>query len=101
MVSEIDDIGRAWHRLARTGVRVVFGPGRHPISGRVFLEFLDPDGLTLEYGFGMETFPVRGARDPRAWPAVPASVDLWDSPRRSELGQTRAFLCEPPHNGRT
>ena len=96
MVSEIDDIGRAWHRMARRGVRVVFGPGRHPISGSVFLYFLDPDGLTLEYSFGMETFPVLGARDPRAWPAVPASVDLWDSPRSSEYVRTGALLCEPP-----
>jgi len=101
MVSEIDDIGRAWHRLARAGARVVFGPGRHPISGSVFLYFLDPDGLTLEYSFGMETFPVQGARDPRAWPAVPASVDLWSSPQSSELGRTGALRCELPHNGRT
>lgn len=96
MVSEIDDIGRAAHRLARMGVRVVFGPGRHPISGSVFLYFLDPDGLTLEYSFGMETFPVQGARDPRAWPAVPASSDLWGSPRLSEFGRTGALLVQTP-----
>lgn len=92
MVSEIDDIGRALHRMERMGVRVVFGPGRHPISGSVFLYFLDPDGLTLEYSFGMETFPMQGAREPRAWPAVPASIDLWDSPRHSDLGRTGALL---------
>jgi 2,3-dihydroxy-p-cumate/2,3-dihydroxybenzoate 3,4-dioxygenase len=101
MVSEIDDIGRALHRLARAGVRIVFGPGRHPISGSVFLYFLDPDGLTLEYSFGMETFPVQGARDPRAWPALPASVDLWGSPRSAELGRTGALLGELPHNSPT
>jgi len=101
MVSEIDDIGRAWHRMARLGVRVVFGPGRHPISGSVFLYFRDPDGLTLEYSFGMETFPVHGARDPRAWPAVPASVDLWDSPRSADYGRTGALVCEPQDAGRT
>jgi 2,3-dihydroxy-p-cumate/2,3-dihydroxybenzoate 3,4-dioxygenase len=99
MVSEIDDIGRASHRLARAGGRVVFGPGRHPISGSVFLYFLDPDGLTLEYSFGMETFPAHGARDPRAWPAAPVSVDLWGSPRSAELGRTGALLGELPHNG--
>jgi 2,3-dihydroxy-p-cumate/2,3-dihydroxybenzoate 3,4-dioxygenase len=58
----------------------------------VFLYFLDPDGLTLEYSFGMETFPAQGAREPRAWPAVPASVDLWGSSRRSDYGQTGALL---------
>lgn len=92
MVAEIDDIGRALHRLRRHGVSVAFGPGRHPISGSVFLYFLDPDGITLEYSFGMETFPLQGARDPRAWPAVPASVDLWGSPRISGYGQTAAIL---------
>lgn len=92
MVSEIDDIGRALHRMTREGVRVAFGPGRHPISGSVFLYFLDPDGLTLEYSFGMETFPVQGARDPQAWPRVPLSVDLWDSPRLPELGRAGALL---------
>lgn len=92
MVSEIDDIGRAMHRMARLGVPVVFGPGRHPVSGSVFLYFLDPDGLTLEYSFGMETFPAQSARDPRAWPAVPASVDLWGSPRSSGYGRTGAIL---------
>jgi 2,3-dihydroxy-p-cumate/2,3-dihydroxybenzoate 3,4-dioxygenase len=92
MVSEIDDIGRALHRLARAGARVVFGPGRHPVSGSMFLYFLDPDGLTLEYSFGMETFPVQGARCARGWPAVPESVDLWGSPRSAEFGRTGALL---------
>jgi 2,3-dihydroxy-p-cumate/2,3-dihydroxybenzoate 3,4-dioxygenase len=101
MVSEIDDIGRASHRLARAGVRIVFGPGRHPTSGSVFLYFLDPDGLTLEYSFGMETFPVQCARDPRAWPALPASVDLWGSPRSADLGRIGALLGELPHNSPT
>jgi MurNAc alpha-1-phosphate uridylyltransferase len=63
--------------------------------------FLDPDGLTLEYSFGMETFPVQGARDPRAWPALPASVDLWGSPRSADLGRIGALLGELPHNSPT
>lgn len=44
---------------------VVFGPGRRPASTSVFLYFLDPDGMTLEYSFGMEEFPQIGARAPR------------------------------------
>ena len=77
--------------------RVRVGPA--PDFGPLFLYFLDPDGLTLEYSFGMESFPVQGAQDPRAWPAVPASVDLWGTPRSAELGRTGALLCELPHNG--
>jgi 2,3-dihydroxy-p-cumate/2,3-dihydroxybenzoate 3,4-dioxygenase len=37
MVSTVDDIGRALHRFAHSGTAVVFGPGRHPVSGSVFL----------------------------------------------------------------
>jgi 2,3-dihydroxy-p-cumate/2,3-dihydroxybenzoate 3,4-dioxygenase len=95
MVSEIDDIGRAQHRMARLGVPVVFGPGRHPISGSAFLYFLDPDGLTLEYSFGMETFPATGARAPRPWPAAPESVDTWGSRRDPALGRGGALLSRP------
>lgn len=94
MVSGIDDIGRALHRMARWGSQVVFGPGRHPVSGSVFLYFLDPDGVTLEYSFGMETFPLHGARAPRAWPAAPASIDLWDSPRHPNHGRVGALLSD-------
>lgn len=88
MVSAIDDIGRAIHRFARHGTPVVFGPGRHPVSGSLFLYFLDPDGLTLEYSFGMETFPATGHREARPWPRVPESFDAWGSPRDPRMGRT-------------
>lgn len=95
MVSEIDDIGRAQHRMARGGVPVVFGPGRHPISGSVFIDFLDPDGLTLEYSFGMETFDAANVRAPRGWPAKPESADAWGAPRRRATGSLGALLSTP------
>src|SRR5690606_8463771 len=57
MVNDIDDIGRSYWRLQKAGVPVVHGPGRHLPSGSVFLYFLDPDGLTVEYALGMEEFP--------------------------------------------
>lgn len=90
MVSEIDDIGRALNRLRKNDVPIVFGPGRHPPSGSVFLYFLDPDGLTLEYSYGMEEFPDFEAREPRVLPAVPESLDTWgafrDMARMSAVG---------------
>jgi 2,3-dihydroxy-p-cumate/2,3-dihydroxybenzoate 3,4-dioxygenase len=46
-------------RMKKKQVPIVFGPGRHPPSGSVFLYFLEPDGMTLEYSFGMEEFPER------------------------------------------
>ena len=81
MVTEIDDIGRALTRLKGAQSDVVFGPGRHPASDSVFLYFLDPDGLTMEYSFGMEAFPEAFPRAPRRIEPSPISLDYWGSTR--------------------
>lgn len=77
MVSEIDDIGRARNHLMNNDVEIVFGPGRHKPSGSVFLYFLDPDGMTAEFSFGMEEFPADGAREPRMLENSASTMDLW------------------------
>lgn len=77
MVKEIDDIGRAINRLRKSGVDIVYGPGRHLASGSVFLYFLDPDGMTVEYSFGMEEFPETGAREAQKLPPKPETADMW------------------------
>jgi 2,3-dihydroxy-p-cumate/2,3-dihydroxybenzoate 3,4-dioxygenase len=77
MVTEIDDIGKAITRMRRNGVDIVNGPGRHPPSNSVFLYFLDPDGMTIEYSFGMETFAETDAREARTLKPVPESFDSW------------------------
>jgi 2,3-dihydroxy-p-cumate/2,3-dihydroxybenzoate 3,4-dioxygenase len=77
MVTDIDDVGRALHRMNKNNVKIVFGPGRHPPSGSVFLYFLDPDGMTLEYSFGMEEFPEINPREARMLEPVPAAMDTW------------------------
>jgi len=90
MVTEIDDIGRGLARFKAKDVPVVFGPGRHPASTSVFLYFLDPDGMTLEYSFGMEQFPERDPRPPRRLDPAPLNVDSWGSyrdPRMSAVGE--------------
>jgi 2,3-dihydroxy-p-cumate/2,3-dihydroxybenzoate 3,4-dioxygenase len=90
MVSEIDDVGRGFARFTKGKVPVVHGPGRHPPSGSVFLYFLDPDGMTLEYSYGMEEFPAHEeARKPRMLAPVPESIDYWGSvldPRKGSVG---------------
>jgi 2,3-dihydroxy-p-cumate/2,3-dihydroxybenzoate 3,4-dioxygenase len=95
MVAEVDDIGKAIARFGRSGVPIVHGPGRHPASGSIFLYFLDPDGLTVEYSCGMEEFPLHGARPPRELEPVPASYDAWDSyvdpQRRAAVGAIEAL----------
>ena len=89
MVTEVDDIGRGISRFNKAQVPIVNGPGRHPPSGSMFLYFLDPDGITVEYSFGMEEFPAEGARKPRIMEPIKASIDYWDSfldPRKATVG---------------
>ena len=89
MVKDIDDIGRAIWRLKKHGVKVVFGPGRHPTSDSIFIYFHDPDGLTWEYSFGMEQFPPDnvGARAARIMSTAPEDIDLWGAGMEPEFGK--------------
>lgn len=78
MVSDMDDVGQAWYRMNKAQVPIVFGPGRHSISsGSVFIYFLDPDGMTFEYSFGMETFDEFNPRPAKLMPPVLESLDNW------------------------
>lgn len=90
MVTEIDDVGRGLNRLARNQVPIVFGPGRHIASGSVFLYYLDPDGMTLEYSFGMEEFSETDPRAAQVLPMKPESIDSWGAirdPRMNSAGE--------------
>jgi 2,3-dihydroxy-p-cumate/2,3-dihydroxybenzoate 3,4-dioxygenase len=104
MVSEIDDIGRAISRFSRNNVRVVYGPGRHPPSGSVFLYFLEPDGITLEYSYGMEEFPEDGARRPRLFEPIRDSYDYWasfrDLERYAAVGAIERTSNAPPRRAK-
>jgi 2,3-dihydroxy-p-cumate/2,3-dihydroxybenzoate 3,4-dioxygenase len=80
-VASIDDVMRAWYQLREQGVRIVFGPGRHPTSGAVFLYFEGPDGMVFEYSTGVRHIAPEdeaGYR-PRQFPAVPSSFCMWGS----------------------
>ncbi len=90
MVSDTDDIGTSLWRLKKLGIPIVNGPGRHLPSGSMFLYYLDPDGITVEYSFGMEEFPEDGPREPRVLAPVPKSFDLWEGPvdpRKAAVGR--------------
>ncbi|MFN0182274.1 MAG: VOC family protein [Aquabacterium sp.] len=80
-VASIDDVMRAWYQLRERGVRIVFGPGRHPTSGAVFLYFEGPDGMVFEYSTGVRT--IAAAEDarhqPRQFPMEPGSFCQWGS----------------------
>lgn len=99
MVSEIDDIGKAIHRLNKAKAPIVYGPGRHPGSGSVFLYFLDPDGITLEFSFGMEEFEEERPRKHRLLEPVADSGDTWGAPmdpRMAATGALEPLFAEAP-----
>lgn len=78
-VAGIDDVMRAWYRLRRQSVPIVFGPGRHPTSGAVFLYFRGPDGMVFEYSTGVRliTPSQEHAYRPRDFPFEPQSFCTW------------------------
>ncbi|MDB5838292.1 MAG: glyoxalase/bleomycin resistance/extradiol dioxygenase family protein [Herminiimonas sp.] len=81
-VESIDDIMRAWYMLKEKGVKIVFGPGRHPTSGAMFLYFEGPDGMVYEYSTGVKVFTEEEERThhPRQFPFdTPSSFCMWGS----------------------
>lgn len=80
-VESIDDIMRAWYRLKDAGVRIVFGPGRHPTSGAMFLYFEGPDGMVYEYSSGVRSIPPEeeASYRPRQFPMTSSSFCMWGS----------------------
>ncbi len=94
MVSDMDDIGKAIYRMKKHDVKVVFGPGRHPPSNSIFFYFLDPDGMTLEYSFGMEEFPEFEAREPRNMEPVLGSLDVWGAVPDPAFGKSGPIIKE-------
>ena len=100
MVTDIDDIGTAMNRVKAANIPIVFGPGRHLPSTSVFLYFLDPDGNTNEFSFGMELFEEKGARPPRELEHKPEVMDTWGSRPDPRFGKGRPVLPlqqETPH----
>ncbi len=87
MVSDIDDVGRGMNRMKKADVDIVFGPGRHLPSESIFLYFLDPDRMTVEYSFGMETFPEENPRQARLLEPVPGTLDSWGSVPTPDFGK--------------
>ena len=92
MVSDIDDIGCGMNRMKKADVPIVFGPGRHLPSTSIFLYFLDPDGMSTEYSFGMEELPEADAREPRVLEPKPEILDTWGSIADPRFGKTGAII---------
>jgi 2,3-dihydroxy-p-cumate/2,3-dihydroxybenzoate 3,4-dioxygenase len=78
-VEDLDDIMRSWYFLQQQGVRIVFGPGRHPTSSACFLYFEGPDGMVYEYSVGVKHIQPHeeAAHRPRQFPFAPESFCMW------------------------
>ena len=48
-VEDIDDVMQSYYWLKQQGVKIVYGPGRHPISTAMMVYFEGPDGMVYEY----------------------------------------------------
>jgi len=93
MVTDIDDIGNAMNRMKAADVPIVFGPGRHLPSTSIFLYFLDPDGMTIEFSFGMEELHEGSARNPRMLEMSARTMDMWGSAPKPEFGKSGAVAA--------
>jgi 2,3-dihydroxy-p-cumate/2,3-dihydroxybenzoate 3,4-dioxygenase len=80
-VAGIDDIMRSYYFLKEQGVKIVFGPGRHPTSSAMFLYFEGPDGMVYEYSSGVRLIRKEDEASyrPRQFPFEPSSFCLWGS----------------------
>jgi 2,3-dihydroxy-p-cumate/2,3-dihydroxybenzoate 3,4-dioxygenase len=87
-VAGIDDVMRAYYFLRDKGVRIVFGPGRHPTSSAIFLYFEGPDGMVYEYSTGVRTIDDEATYQPRQFPFAPASFCMWGS--RPDIAEFRS-----------
>lgn len=78
-VESVDDIMRSWYFLQEQGVKVVFGPGRHPTSGARFLYFEGPEGMVFEYSCGVSAIEDEATHRPRQFPLEPSGFCMWGS----------------------
>ena len=86
-VKGIDDLMRSYYFLKEQGVKIVFGPGRHPTSGAMFLYFEGPDGMVYEYSSGVRLIKPEeeASYRPRQFPFEPDSFCMWGS--RPEIAE--------------
>ncbi|HUZ74461.1 MAG TPA: VOC family protein [Stellaceae bacterium] len=95
-VEDIDDVMRSWYFLKERGVKILLGPGRHPLSTAVMLYFRGPDGMVYEYSCGVKHIMPEdeaGYR-PRQFAFDQYAICMWGSVPDPELS---AFpVAAPP-----
>lgn len=84
-VASGDDVQRSFHFMRERGVRVVFGPGRHPTSSARFLYFEGPDGMIYEYSSGVRSIADELLYRERQFEFAPAGFCEWGA--KPDIGE--------------
>ncbi len=53
-VEDLDDVMKSYYFLKANNIRIIHGPGRHPISTAIMVYFEGPDKVTYEYSCGVK-----------------------------------------------
>jgi 2,3-dihydroxy-p-cumate/2,3-dihydroxybenzoate 3,4-dioxygenase len=95
-VEDLDDVMKSYYFLKEKNVRIVHGPGRHPISTAIMLYFEGPDGLTYEYSCGVKhIMPEEEATHrPRQFSLDAYNACMWGS-RAAEQAAAKAAANAP------
>ena len=72
-----DDVMRSYYFLRERGLKVVFGPGRHPTSSARFLYFEGPDGMVFEYSSGVSSIADELLYRESQYPGEPRGFCHW------------------------
>ncbi|HUK60672.1 MAG TPA: VOC family protein [Stellaceae bacterium] len=86
-VEDVDDVMKSWYFLKEKGIKILLGPGRHPLSTAIMLYFRGPDGTCFEYSCGVKHIRPEdeAAYRPRQFPFDQYAVCLWGSRPDAEL----------------
>jgi len=89
-VEDLDDVMKSYYFLREKNVRIVHGPGRHPISTAVMVYFEGPDRVTYEYSCGVKhIMPEEEATHrPRQFSLESYNACMWGS-RAAELAAAK------------
>jgi 2,3-dihydroxy-p-cumate/2,3-dihydroxybenzoate 3,4-dioxygenase len=93
-VEDIDDVMRSYYWLKQQGVKIIYGPGRHPISTAMMVYFEGPDGMVYEYSVGVKHIlpEQEAAYRPRQFSVEGYNADMWGS-----FTETDGLPREPAH----
>lgn len=80
-VEDIDDVMKSYYFLKEKGVKIAWGPGRHPLSTAVMLYFYGPDNMVYEYSCGVKHIAPEDEASyrPRQFPPTLTSFCMWGS----------------------